>query len=147
MPTAAQLKAVIENDTDAIGFKNPDDSWKGDQEIADLFNGGAYTVDRAEIEKKDLISSVIYDDYNGLVADEQEWLRWITAGDGMVKVSADIKQKLTNTANGGGIWLNADTTSPAAILALIEFQGSYAESLWGEGEIISAGDVGRAANA
>lgn len=146
MPTPLELYNVIVADADGLGFKNPDDSWKEDQEIADLFNSGSYTVSRSEIEKSDVVSSVIYDEYNGLVADEQEWIRWITAGDGFLKVSADIKTKLTNTASGGGIWPNTGTVSPSAILALIEFTGTYAESLWGEGVVISSGDVGRAAN-
>jgi hypothetical protein len=143
MPTAAELAAVIQNDTDGIGFKDGA-TWKGDEDIANLFNTVGYAVSRTEISKADVIAAVPYDEYNGLVADEQEWIRWITAGDGMMKISADVRTQLTNTAADGGIWLNANTDAPAAILALIDFTGTYAESLYGEGTVITPSQVARA---
>jgi len=139
------LHDEIEADALALGYKSGA-VWNGDRAIADLLNAKNYTVDRASISMGDIRSVVPFDEYDGLLIDEQEWLRWLTTGDGELPVTPEIKTKLAEENGGGGIWAIADTDAPAAIKGLIETPGSRAEVLWGQGTVITASNVGGAAN-
>ncbi len=77
------------------------------------------TASRDTIEMEDIRSDVLYQAYNTLNQDEQEWLRWLTPNGGVVRVTDDVKTKLTNTASGGGIWGNlANSKGPDAAIAM-----------------------------
>lgn len=147
------LKDEIENDPLGIGYKNSPSSgdWKGDQVIADLINNadGANprTVNYEHVDTGDIRSDVTFEGFDGLVAAEQAWLEWLTVN-GVLKVNDHMLQKLAGIPiDNQSIWAAADRTPMnAAMTALMQFTGSRAEELWGEGRTISAGDVGRAFN-
>ncbi|MHC4338513.1 MAG: hypothetical protein ACYSTG_11305 [Planctomycetota bacterium] len=152
------LHDEIEADPESLGYKNPDTTWKGDQEIADLINAKNYTIDRTSIPMEDIRASVTFDTYDTLSIDEQEWLRWMTPNSGDFMVTADMKLQLSgrSLASGGiggtgndsnSFWSAAHRgTMAPAMLALIEIPGSRAEVLWGEETIITVLNVAKAAN-
>lgn len=155
--TYAELKAEIENDPAGLGLA-PGGVWQGDQQIADLLNAKGFVADRTEVPTPDLIGAISYDAYNGIGIDEQEYLQWITQSE-VTQITDAVKLRLTGrtptnegvpgTGNDQSSWWSAQTRAAtvAAILPMIEVPASRAEVLWGLGTIISAGDVGRAANA
>jgi hypothetical protein len=155
--TLQALNDEIDNDPLAIGYK-VGAVWKGDAVIAALINAPNYTIDRNGVPAADIRATTTYAAYDTLSIDEQEWTRWMSAGDGEVTVTADMKLQLsgripaTNGVGGTGtnassFWAAAhrDVMAPA-MLALIEVPGSRAEVLWGEYVTVSLSDVGQAAN-
>lgn len=158
------LNAEISNDPLGLGYGvgtipyDPLTEWKGDQEIADLLNAKNFVIDRASVPMEDVRGVTDFDWYDALTIDEQEFLRWKTPNSGLLLVTADVKLRLTGrTLASGGTggtgsdanswWAAADRTAAvAAMLPLIEVAGSRAEVLFGEGVVITAGDVGAAAN-
>jgi len=151
------LHDEIEADPMELGYKNGDGTWKEDAEIVDLINAANYTIDRASVEMEDVRAVTVYEAYDGLGADEQEWLRWITPGSGLLRVTADVKLRLTGRTlsvngvagtggDGDSFWALADNAVASDVLALVEIDGSRAEVLWGEGRTISISNVGHAAN-
>jgi len=141
------LKSEIENDPLGLGYA-PGGNWLDDQEIADLINAVAYTVNHKTVDTGDIRGNTTFDAFDGLVAAEQAWFEWLTVN-GVIPVNTETLQQLAGipTANGS-IWAVAERTEMnAAMTALMQFQGSRAEVLWGEGTRISASDVGGAANA
>ena len=142
--TTQALAAEINNDPLAIGYKT-NGVWKGDQEIADLLNLKNRTLNRAYIKSADVRSNTPYAAYDGLTATEESWMNWITQGE-EIAVTSD---SLINLAGIGGTskWASADrTTMNARMAALMQYTGSRAEQLWGQGFAVGAGMVGQAAN-
>jgi len=103
-------------------------------------------------------AAVIYEAYDGLSADAQEWLRWMTPNSGNLMVTADVKLQLSghgltasgvasSGSNNQSFWLpvHQDEMAPT-MLVLIEVPGSRAEVLWGEGTTVSLSQVAHAAN-
>ncbi len=149
----AALKTEIDTDPLGLGYKNsptPGD-WKGDQVIADLINNAngttPRTVNHANVDTGDIRSDVEFAWFDGLVIAEQSWLEWLTAN-GSIKVNAHMLQQLAGIPTAtDSIWAAADRDAAnAAMTSLMQFTGSRAQELWGEGRTVSAGDVGRAAN-
>ncbi len=153
-----ELHDRIESDPNAIGYKNPDTTWKDDQIIVDLANAKTFAIDRRAVEMTAVRAATHYDAYNDLLADKQEWLRWMTPNSGLFERNADMKLQLTGrtlTVNGApgtgdnsdSFWSvgERDVVAPA-MLALIEVPGSDAEIAWGENTFITAVQVGGAAN-
>jgi hypothetical protein len=152
------LHDEIENDPQGLGYKNVDDTWKGDDVIAGLINAKNYKIDRMSIEMEAIRAAVTYDAYNNLSIDEQEWIRWMTPNSGLFQVTADMKLQLSGRTlasngiagtgtDGDSFWAAADDQDMAPImLALIEIDGSRAEVLWNEGKVISISEVAHAAN-
>ena len=139
------LAAEITNDPQGIGYKNPDTTWKGDQEIADLLNdpanGGQIT--RKLIQPKEIFDSIPYAEYSAYPAAKREWLDTVlelVGGEGVI----DANDSVVN-ANLLAVF-PAGSAARTNILAKIQRQGSRAEVLWGEGRIITASNVGHAAN-
>ena len=104
----------------------------------------SYSVTKDFISSKDIRSATTYDAYNNILADEQEWLRWMTGsggeGENDVKVTADLKTQLTGP-DAASIWAAANRTEMnAAMLALTDVPGSRAEVLFGYGTLISKDD-------
>ena len=76
---------------------------------------------------------------------EREWLQWLTSSL-TVPVNAGTLSALAGIG-GTSLWAQNDrTTMEAAMTALMQFQGSRAQELWGENKTVTASDVGRAAN-
>jgi hypothetical protein len=156
--TLQALHDEIEADPLTLGYKEAGGAWKGDQAIADLINANNYFVDNISVQEEEVRLATTYEAYNNLSIDEQEWLRWITPGGGDLRVSADIKLQLTGrtlTVDGAAgtgndnasFWAVADRSEMiAAHLPLIEVPGSRAMVLWGQGTVISLGQIGNAAN-
>jgi len=156
--TLQALHDRIEADPLAIGYKEAGGEWKGDYVIVDLMNAKNFVVDRVSVPMEDARAAVYYDAYDTLAIDEQEWLRWMTPNAGLFQVTADMKLQLTGcslVSNGvagtgndnASFWAVAHRGAMAStMLALIEVPGSDAEIAWGEGIMISAGQVGHAAN-
>ena len=165
--TLQALADEIEADPAALGYKEVGGEWKGDGVIADLINAKDFVIDRASIPMAATRSKVTFAAYNTLSIDEQEWIRWMTPGGGdggaggdggNFETTPDMKLQLTGRtvaangvagtgADGDSFWAAAhDQDMAPAMLALIEVPGSRAEVLWGEGQSISIGNVGRAAN-
>lgn len=159
MPTALELHDEIEADPAGLGYKEVGGEWKGDSVVADLLNLANLKVDRAEVPMEDVRASVHFDAYNDLVADRQEFLRYLTPNGGHLRITADIKLQLTGrAAAAGGVagtgtdaeswWSVAERAAVVALLLpMVEVDGSRADVLWGHGTRIRAGDVGAAANA
>lgn len=152
------LHDEIEADPEALGYKEVGGEWKGDQVIVDLINAKNYKVDRAFVGQDEVRATTTFEAYDTLSIDEQEWLRWMTPGDGPFPVTADMKVLLSGREltvdgaagvgdNGSSFWLLAhQPTMAPAMLALIEVDGSRAEVLWGQGWTITIADVAYAAN-
>ena len=153
------LHDQIESDPDGLGYKEEGGEWKGDDVIADLINARDFVIDRVSISMRDTRKTAgRFDSYNNLSIDEQEWIRWMTTGSGDFEITDDMKSQLTGrvlTSNGvaglgddnQSFWAVVDRDLMAPVmLELIEISGSWAEVLWGEGRIISIGNVGHAAN-
>lgn len=150
------LHDEIESDPQELGYKTNGD-WKGDQVIADLINAKNYVIDRISVPMESIRAEVTLAAYDTLLADRQEWLRWMTPNSGNFQVTADMKLQLSGRLltvdgvagtgdNGDSVWASAheDAMAPA-MLALIEIPGSRAGVLWGENITITAGNVGWAA--
>ncbi|MHC4708280.1 MAG: hypothetical protein ACYS8I_14465 [Planctomycetota bacterium] len=152
------LHDEIEADLESLGYKEAGGAWKGDQVIVDLINAKNYTIDRISIEVGLVRAAITFAAYNNLTIDEQEWIQWMTLGNGSFEVTADMKLQLSgrslavNGAGGSGndnqsFWAVADRSEMVTVLlALIEVPGARAEVLWDEGRTISVGQVGAAAN-
>ena len=155
--TLQALHDEIENDPQTIGYKI-DGAWKEDNIIADLINAKNYTIDQNGIPMEIVRATTIYDAYNNLAIDEQEWIRWMTPNSGDFRVSADMKLQLTGRSlaidgnagtgnNNASFWAVADRNIMApAMLALIEIPGSRAEILWDQNKTVSISEVGHSAN-
>ena len=148
MPTPSEIKAEIESDPQSLGYKNPDTTWKGDQEIADLMNAitgpGAETITRRLIKPEEIFNSIPYAEYQLYLPEKREYIDTLlemSGGSGVIDGTDAV------------VWSNLITLFPQGsqartnVLAKIQRTGSRAEVLWGEGVTISARDVGEAANA
>ena len=142
------LNDEIENDPDAIGYKVAS-VWKGDQEIADLINNEAganpYTVNFNRVDTGLMRAATSFDAYDGLTASETDWYSWLTAG-GEIIVEDHLLADLAGIGGTSRWAVGERTEMEPAMAALLQFTGSRAEDLWSEGQNISAGQVGRAAN-
>jgi hypothetical protein len=155
--TLQALNDEIDNDPLALGYK-VGAVWKADDVIAGLINAPNYIIDRNGVPAADIRAAMTYAAYDTLSIDEQEWMSMMSAGDGEMRVTADMKLQLSGripAVNGVGgtgddsssFWAAAHRTVMApAMLALIEVAGSRAEVLWGEYVTVSLSDVGQAAN-
>lgn len=144
--TIEALAAEINNDPIGIGYK-VNGVWKGDQEIADLLNSRTpgYTVNRTVVKSSDIRSLTTFEAFDGLTVAEENWLRWLTSGE-EVAVTSDTLMNLAGVG-GDSKWATADEpTMEPRMQALMQFTGSRAEALWGEGFQVGPGMVGAAAN-
>lgn len=152
------LHDEIESDPQGIGYKEVGGAWKEDNVICDLINAKNYKIDNISIPMEEVRAATTYDGYNDLLADEQEWIRWMTPNGGNFRVTANMKlqlsgRSLASDGNAGSgndnqsFWSVSESGELApAMLALIEADGSRAEVLWGKNNTVSIGEVGHAAN-
>jgi hypothetical protein len=89
------LHDEIENDPLGLGYKNGDGTWKEDAVIVSLINAANYKIDKTSVQMEAVRALVYYEAYNNLLADAQEWLRWMTPNSGEFQVTADMKLQLT----------------------------------------------------
>jgi hypothetical protein len=104
----------------------------------------AYIVSKPKISSAAVRSATTFDAYDGVLADAQEWLRWMTGSNGFEEenliVTPDLRTQLTGPGSVS-IWAAGETVEMnAAMLALIDVPGSRAEVLWGFGTSISEQD-------
>jgi len=135
------LKTEIETDPTGLGYSDQNTS----DDLA-LINDTRPTikVSKPKISSALIRSTTTYEAYNGLLADRQEWLKWMTGSNGFdeenVTVTPDLRTKLTAT-DLNSIWAAGDRAEmSAAMLALIDVDGSRAEELFGYNTTISIND-------
>lgn len=136
------LKTEVETDPNVYGYYQ-----------SDIFNGilapinlkrAEITVSKQKISSALIRSTTTYDAYNNLSIDEQEWIRWMTGSNGFeeenLTVTPDFRLNLLGDG-GNSIWAVGDRTEmEAAMLGLIDFEGSRAEQLFGYATVINADD-------
>lgn len=139
-----QLRDEIENDPQAIGYKNSPASgdWKEDQAVADLLNDPANgaQITRKLVTPAELTASLDLTEFEALSAARRQYLAMLVTGVEVIDANEPaVLSALTSMFVQG-------SATRTALLAKIQRQGSRAEVLWGEGEVVLAGDVGRASN-
>lgn len=142
--TIAALAAEINGDLTAIGYKTGS-AWKSDEAIAGLINAKNRTLNHEYIKSADVRAQTPYAAFDGLTAGEETWLQWITQGE-EIAVTAD---SLANLAGIGGTskWAAANrAVMDPRMAALMQYTGSRAEQLWGEGVQVSFSQISAAAN-
>jgi len=144
-----ELRNEIMNDLGGLGYPPIDEHTSGIVRVINDKDKG-FVVQKPKISAAAVRGAVTFDAYNALIADAQEWLRWITGSNGVEEesllVTADILQQLTGSPNASGsIWRLQDRSEMnAAMSALINVPGSRAEDMFGYGTYISGSDVNAA---
>lgn len=135
------LKTEINTDPDGLGYAAVIENIVP---LLALINAksASYTVRKPYISSAEVKSVCTYSAYNTLVIDEQEWLQWMTSNSSVtpdIKTTTDLVARLTDGNNS--IWSAAERDAMnAAMLALIDVDGSRAEFLFGFGTVISEAD-------
>jgi len=141
------LKNEVTLDPLTLGYV-PDITQEGVLDVINLTRQ-TITVSKPAISAAVVRSAVTLEAYDNLLADRQEWLRWITGSNGVNEesliVTQDLRDRLTGvlggSVTGDSIWAAADEDIMEPImLALIDIDGSRAEQLFGFGTIISRDD-------
>jgi len=135
------LKTEINTDPDGLGYV-PENTNDGITLINAI--SASYIVSKPKISASDVRSTTTYDAYNNLAIDEQEWIRWMTGSNGFdeenMAVTPDLIAQLTGPGSAS-IWAPADRTEMnAAMLSLIDVDGSRAQDLFGYDTSISRDD-------
>lgn len=143
--TLQELRDEIETDSLGLGYKNSSASgdWKGDGEIAALLNNPALgaVIRRSKVQPAEIRAQIDAVEFIALTAGQQRWLMLALAGSDPVDTTAGSKVRDGLLACFGAL-----TATRAALLAVVERPGSRAEVLWGEGTLVTPGDVGQAFN-
>ena len=143
--TLTELKAELDTDPAGIGYAGLGWPSSGDQEIADALNNPAFTVNHTEVSTKDMKAQTPFDALDGLAASEESYYTWLTGGE-TISVTTELLQDWAGVG-GTSRWAVADRSlMEPRMVALMQFTGSRAEVLWGEGTSVSASQVGAAAN-
>lgn len=143
--TIEALAAEIINDPDGVGYKNADSTWKNDQVIADMMNLASRTLPVSSIPAADVRAATTFDAFDGLTTAEESWFRWLTSGES-ITITPDTLAALSGIG-GGSVWAAADRNAmEARMAAILQYQGSRAEELFGRGFQVSPSMVGQAAN-
>jgi hypothetical protein len=138
----AALKSEVNTDPDTLGY----DPTGPTQDILDTINlkRAAYTISKPAISQGAVRAATTLDAYANLGIDEQPWLAWITGSNGGAEenliITADLRLQLTDAEGDGtnSIWhATSRTAMNAAMLDLIDVDGSRAENLFGFGEVIN----------
>lgn len=142
MPTATELKNELNTDPQTLGYSAAGWPEGPDQAVADFINDPAYgaTIWRTNIPMSDVYAEVDWSEVIALGEAERQVFRQITS-------TAELDADSQNIRDAIGAIFGAGTTTRANLLALVQKSGSRAEELWGDGVVIQASDVGRAANA
>lgn len=141
--TLQALHDEIENDPEAIGYKEVGGEWKEDNIIADLINDPANGANilRKLIQPDEIFQSIDVTEWEILTEGRRQYISLITKGEIVDATFSSIFDGLNTVFN------NTDAPNTRAeILSRVQRQGSRAEVLWGEGKIVSIAEVGHAAN-
>ena len=137
----AELKSEVETDPQGYGYDPANTT-----ELLQIINlvRATITIEKERISAALVRGATTFASYDGLLADRQEWLQWITGSNGVSEeslvVTADLKQQLAGIG-GSSIWAVGDRTEmETAMLALINRDGSRAEELWGIDTVITRDD-------
>lgn len=139
------LKTEVNTDPLGLGYAAVIDSTN---ELLGLLNGKEHSptfiVSKPNISSALVRGTATFDAYDNLLADEQEWLRWMTGSNGFneenIVVTADLRARLTGPGSAS-IWAVADRVEMnQAMLDLIDVPGSRAEVLYDYGTVISRDD-------
>lgn len=136
------LHDQIEADPQAIGYKEPNGDWKGDQVIADLFNDSALgaVIERSNVSAEEIIQQITIVDWRALSTGDQLYCQLLMPLGNIDTTSAtEVRAALLAIFAPG-------TDTRDNLIAVVERQGSPAEVVWGEGTRITAGNVGHSAN-
>ena len=137
------LKTEVNTDPMAYGYV-PSDTYAGVLDIINL-KRAEITVSKPKISASLVRAGTTLIAYDALLADKQEWLRWMTGSGGFdaedMTVTDDLREALAGQTGGSlenSIWsAGARTEMEQVMLALIDVEGSRAEQLWGYGTVIS----------
>ena len=142
----AALKDEVNLDPQAFGYI-PENTQEG---VLDIINLPRPTINVSKpyISAAEVKDATFYEAYDGALADAQEWLRWVTEGgstEESMKVTQDLRDRLAGVTGGSltgdSIWAVGERPAmEAAMLALIDVDGSRAEELFGYGTNISSSD-------
>ena len=147
--TLESLHAEIVNDPTGLGYKEADGvTWKGDQVIADLLNEVrvAIQIKRSDVDASEVFHAIALGDLvNNPGASQLEWFNALLHLTTPIRLLNADGSATPVRENVIGIVRNG-TATLQRLAALETRAGSRAEQLWTEGIVISAGDVGRAAN-
>ena len=144
----AALKSEVTTDPLALGYNASSGDTGLVLETINLVRA-QFVVSKPAIDPGDVRAACTYDAYNNLSIDEQEWLQWITGSGGgggnadSLIVTVDLRLQLTDAEGSGtgSIWAVSDRAAMnAAMLDLIDINGSRAEDLFGQGTVISRAD-------
>ena len=144
----AALKSEVNTDPLALGYSASSGDTGLVLETINLVRV-QFVVSKPAINPGDVRAACTYDAYNNLSIDEQEWLQWVTGSGGgsgnadSLIVTVDLRLQLTDAeGNGNGsIWaVSSRAAMNAAMLDLIDINGSRAEDLFGQGTVISRAD-------
>ena len=140
------LKNEVNTDPNAYGYVPEDTNL-----VLDILSlkRAEITVSKPKISPALIRAAVYLNAYDNLLADRQEWLRWITGSGGFedesLVITQDLRDRFTGALGGSqtgdSIWAAADDDVMEPImLALIDIDGSRAEELFGFGTTISRDD-------
>ena len=143
----ATLKSEVNTDPLALGYNASSGDTGLVLETINLVRA-QFIVSKPAIDPADVRAACTYDAYNNLSIDEQEWLQWMTGSGGgggaeSLVVTVDLRLQLTDAEGNGtaSVWAVADREAMnAAMLSLIDINGSRAEDLFGQGTVISRAD-------
>ena len=130
------LRAEIIADPLAVGYRlmrNGDIATALNDRRHPLLSG---IVNRRATCASDIRARISFVDFASLKSEEQEWVRGLLQGDCELDVTEELKGTLAYRQMDGGIWPDTVETAPEHIREILEFRGSRAEVLLGEGVVI-----------
>ena len=136
----AALKTEIETDPQGYGYDPASTDAGVLQPINEIRD--TITLNKDFVSPAEIKTATTYAAYDGLAIDEQEWLRWMTVGNGepTLKTTPDLVARLSGNG-GSSIWAVADRTEmEAAMTAILTRAGSRAEELFGLNTSITRDD-------
>lgn len=136
------LHEEIENDPEGLGYKI-NGNWKEDQDIADLINDpnlGA-TIQRQFVQPQEIIEQITFTDWDAISQSARLYIQLLPALSNIstIQDGTEVRANLLSIFGAG-------TDTRVNLINVVERPGSRAEVLWGEGKVVSLGEIGRAAN-
>lgn len=137
----AELKSEVTTDPNGYGYDPANTTL-----VLEIINQirATITIEKERISSAHVRGSTTFEAYDGLLVDRQEWLRWMTGSNGFqeenLDVTADLKLQLAGIG-GQSLWAVGERAAmEAAMLALINRDGTRAEELWGIDTTITRDD-------
>jgi hypothetical protein len=138
------LKTEVNTDPNALGYV-PENTQSG---VLDIINPAdpLTPLRKPKVSAALLRTEITHDAYINLVADEQEWIRWITGSNGFeeenIIVTDDFNLQLTGAGDPNASFWHATNRDEMVnkMIAIINVPASRAENLFGFGTVISSAD-------